>query len=89
MLLSVVLVHQYSERPRVEWLWVEVNQRVNYPVKQVLAAMEPAGKINMSDSLTRFCVSWTTINVIQLSIKTFIAAWNDHCLPGSRGGRYT
>ena len=75
-----------SHNLRVERLWVEVNQRVNYPVKQVLVAMESAGEINMSDSLTRFCVSWTTINVIQSAIKNFIAAWNDHCLPGSRGG---
>ena len=40
----------------------------------------------MGDSLTRFCVSWTTINVVQSAIKNFIAAWNEHRLPGSRGG---
>ena len=39
----------------------------------------------MGDSLTKFCVSWT-INVVQSAIKNFIAAWNNHCLPGNRGG---
>lgn len=57
---------------------MEVNQRVNYPVKQVLVAIESAGEINMSDNLNRFCVSWTTLNVIQSAIKNFIAAWNNH-----------
>ncbi len=75
-----------SHNLRVERLWVEVNQRINYPVKRALVAMESAGEINMGDSVTRFCVSWTTINVVQSAIKNFIAAWNEHRLPGSRGG---
>ena len=36
----------------------------------------------MGDSLIRFCVSWTTINVVKSAIKNFIAAWNEHRLPG-------
>ena len=40
----------------------------------------------MGDSLTKFCVSWATIIVVQSAIKNFIAAWNNHCLPGNRGG---
>ena len=71
---------------RVERLWVEVNQRVNYPVKRALVAMESAGEINMGDEITRFCVSWTTINVLQSAKNNFVAAWNEHRLPGSRGG---
>ena len=40
----------------------------------------------MSDDLTRFCVSWITICVIEPTVKNFIAAWNEHCLPGCQGG---
>ena len=48
--------------------------------------MESAGEINMSDSLTRFCVLWTAIKVTQSAIRNFIAAWNKHRIPGHRGG---
>ena len=43
--------------------------------------MESAGEI--TDDLTRFCVSWTTIHAIE---PAFIATWNDYCLPGCSGG---
>ena len=42
----------------IERLWVEVNTRVNYPVKKVLIEMENAGDINMGDDLHKYCVSW-------------------------------
>ena len=34
---------------RAERLWVEVNQRVNYPIKMVVIAIDLAGEIDMSD----------------------------------------
>ena len=71
---------------RVERLWVEVNQRVNYPIKRVIVVMESTGEIDMGNDVIKFCISWTTINVIQPAIRNFIAAWNDHRLPGCRGG---
>ena len=87
--------HQQSRPPllqsssrqnlRVERLWVEVNQRINYPIKRVLVEMESQGEIDMTDDLTKFCVSWTTIHTIEPAVKNFIAAWNDHRLPGCRG----
>ena len=75
-----------SHNLRVERLWVEINQRVNYPVKQALVTMESAGEINMGDRITRFCVSWTTINVVRSAANNFVAAWNEHRLPGRTGG---
>ena len=71
---------------RVERLWVEVNQRINYPIKGVLVQMESAGEIEMSDYMTKFGVSWTTIRVIQTAVRNFVAAWNEHRLPGCMGG---
>lgn len=47
----------------IERLWVEVNTRVNYPVKKVLIEMENAGDINMGDDLHKYCVSWFSIKV--------------------------
>ena len=65
---------------------MEVNQRINYPIKRVLVEMESAGEIDITDDLTRFCVLWTTIHVIEPAVKNFIAAWNDHRLPGCSDG---
>ena len=75
-----------SNNLQVERLWVEVNHRINYPVKRALVALESAGEIDMGDRITKFCVSWTTINVLQSATKNFVAAWNKHRIPGSRGG---
>ena len=37
-------------------------------------------------TLTKFGVSWTTIRVIQTAVRNFVAAWNEHRLPGCMGG---
>ena len=71
---------------RVERLWPEVNRRINYPIKWVLVEMEANGEINMNDDIPKFCVSWTTITVLQPAIQNFILAWNSHRIPGMRGG---
>lgn len=71
---------------RVERLWPEINQRINYPVKRVLVEMEGNDEIDMTDDVVKFCVSWTTINVIKSAIGKFVAAWNAHRIPGIRGG---
>ena len=71
---------------RVERMWPEINRRINYPVKRVLVEMEANGEINMNDDVQKFCVSWTTITVLQPGIHNFILAWNSHRIPGVRGG---
>lgn len=48
--------------------------------------MEAAGEMDITDNLVKFCVSWTTIRTVEPAVKNFIAAWNDHHLPGCRGG---
>ena len=40
----------------VERRWVVVNQRVNYPLKRLLVAMEANGIVNLSDTAVKFCV---------------------------------
>ena len=71
---------------RVERMWVEVNQRVNYPVKQILVSMEGAQEIDMSNNVVKFCVSWTTMKVITPALIRFVGSWNNHRIPGSSGG---
>lgn len=71
---------------RVEKLWVEVNRRINYPIKEILVRMEGEDEINMTDELTKFCVSHVTIMVITCAVKRFMCAWNSHRIPGRNGG---
>lgn len=71
---------------RVERIWPEINQRINYPVKRVLIEMEGNDEINMADDIVKYCVSWTTIKVMGPAIQKFVAAWNAHRIPGISGG---
>jgi hypothetical protein len=67
---------------RVERLWPEINRRVNYPIKEILVDMEASSVINMQDETTKFCVSWTTIQVASVGLIQFIQAWNSHRIDG-------
>ena len=71
---------------RVERIWVEINQRINYPIKRILVAMEGSDDIDMSNDIVQFCVSWTTINTIAFALRRFVLAWNHHRIPGNSGG---
>ena len=62
-------------------MWVEVNQRVNYPIKAVLVKMLEAGKIT-DHPLHQYCCSWLVIQVANVGLSRFIAAWNSHRIPG-------
>jgi len=33
----------------VEWIWVEINARVNYPIKEMLAQMLENGEFDLDD----------------------------------------
>lgn len=43
----------------IERLWVEFNNRVNYPIKIVPTEMAEAGKITLDDPPMEYCVSFT------------------------------
>ena len=74
---------------RAERIWPEINRRINYPLKEVLVAMENAGDIDMTDDIVKFCVSWVTIKTLMPAVETFVSAWNCHCIPGRRAWRHT
>ena len=67
----------------VKRMWPEVNHRVNYPVNRVLIEMEARDEIDMTNNTIKYCVSWTTINVIMKPTQTFVKAWNAHRRGGS------
>jgi len=48
--------------------------------------MEEQEEIDMNDDLTKFCVSWVTINVLTPAIQKFVSSWNSHRIPGGNGG---
>lgn len=81
-----VLQSMSTQNHRVERLWPEINQRINYPIKRILVMMESAGKLDLSNDKDNFSVSWVTITVLSHPLSEFVQAWNHHRIVGSSGG---
>ncbi len=62
--------------------WPEINQRVLYPIKEILVRMENRMLINQHDPVSQFCVSFLTMNVVNVGIGRVIEAWNAHPIQG-------
>lgn len=67
---------------RIERFWVEVNARVNYPIKNALRDMEQRGVIDMEFEDTQFFVSSVTLRVAKVGMQRTVEAWNHHSIPG-------
>lgn len=63
-------------------MWVEVNNRVSYPVKNAVIEMEESGDLDMTQDLHRFCVSQMLLKVCDLGLQRFISGWNFHRIQG-------
>ena len=63
---------------------MEVNGRVNYPIKVVLVEMEQNNEIDMDNDHVKFCISWFCIRVANVHVGTtsFVSSWNEHQIPG-------
>ena len=61
---------------------MEINGRVNYPIKTCLVQLEAQGDIDMMCSHTKFCVSWFTIKVSTIGTTLAVSSWNEHPIPG-------
>ena len=61
--------------------WVEINSRVNYPLKSCLRDLEEVGDINMNDPVHKYCTSWFTIRVANVGTSAAVKSWNEHCIP--------
>ena len=42
----------------IERMWVEVNARVNYPIKRALQEMSDSGELDMDNEVHKYCTSW-------------------------------
>ena len=67
----------------IERFWVEVNSRVNYPIKHAVKQMEEEDIIDMECDGVKFCVSGVTQEVPLYGFQTTVQAWNNHVIPGS------
>ena len=65
-----------------ERFWVEINGRVNYPVKRALIGMQERGEIDMDSPTHQFCTSWYTLRVVSVGSALTVQAWNNHPIPG-------
>lgn len=63
-------------------MWVEVNSRVNYPLKSLMNRMIETGKIDFTSTYVRFGVSWVLTRVANYGLELFISSWNHHRVPG-------
>ena len=61
---------------------MEVNARVNYPIKTILVQMEQNDQINLSCDYKKYCLSWFTMRVAHVGTSSFVQAWNEHRIPG-------
>lgn len=64
---------------------MEVNARVNYPIKNALRDMEQRGVIDMEREDTKFYVSSITLRVATVGMQRTVDAWNHHPIPGVYG----
>ena len=78
------LILTVSQNHMVERIWVEVNARVNYPIKTVLIDMMESGDFSLDNDCDKFCVSWFAIKVAAVGIELFVASWNEHPIPGMK-----
>ena len=68
----------------IERLWVEVNVRVNCPIKRILVQTDINEMIDMNDDIHKFCVSFVSIQVASFGLEAVVASWNEHIIPGTK-----
>ncbi len=61
---------------------MEVNGRINYPIKAVLVDMLEKGEISLDDPNSQFCISWFVMQVANVGVTLFVSSWNAHPIPG-------
>ena len=62
---------------------MEVNSRVNYPIKIALLNLVENDQINTDDNVHKYCISWFIIQVASIGTSIFVRSWNEHPIPGN------
>ena len=65
-------------------IWVEVNVRINCPIKRIFVEMNNNQMFDMNDDIRKFCVSFVSIQVASFGLETVVASWNEHIIPGNK-----
>ena len=66
----------------MERVWVEVNSRVNYSLKEALNDLVEANAIDLDDEAVKFSVSWVTMRVARAGLRIMMDAFNNRRIPG-------
>lgn len=75
-------VQSYSKTNlRIERWWVEVNKRVNYPLKQILRDMDEDGELNHEDRNKWFIIGEYIRRICQVGVDRLVTSWNHHAVP--------
>ena len=61
---------------------MEVNARVNYPIKNALLRME-TNLLDMELEDAKHCVSALTLIVARVGMQKVVQSWNNHTIPGN------
>ncbi|CAC5373737.1 unnamed protein product [Mytilus coruscus] len=67
---------------RVERLWVEINNRLNFPIKRAIVQIVNNNRIDLDDDIVKYCVSSLLLNLCRIGLKTVVESWNAHPIPG-------
>ena len=62
---------------------MEINSRVNYPIKECLNQMAEDGLVDMGVPDVKYYVSFVTLHVAQVGLMMAVDAWNSHRIPGT------
>ena len=66
----------------IERFWVEVNKRVNYPIKVALVIIDNNGQIDMENESHKFSVSFIVMAIAKYGLNVVVNSWNEHSIPG-------
>jgi len=79
--VNTCIYFTYTQNHTIERIWLEVNRRVNYPLKAVLVEMADHGQLVLDDPVHQYCMSWISIQVANVGVSLFISSWNQHPIP--------
>jgi len=66
--VNTCIYFTYTQNHTIERIWLEVNRRVNYPLKAVLVEMADHGQLVLDDPVHQYCMSWISIQVANVGV---------------------